>query len=361
VEQELVLRGVFTFLVGSGFRLSVRDYQDALQALRAGYGLHRRDQLLWLCQTLWARSDDEVRLLTRLFRQFPLPTAAEVAKWTGTDGERAKSEEDQVHDATDASRTHEDEGSRADEIVTVPGVQFTAHGESGLGLPRAMVRLIPSEAFIFTIRPILPLRTLIIIWRRFRLALRTGPKVELDIEATIAERSRTGVLTTPVLVPERCNQARLVVLFDVSDSMVPWEHFRKMLVASLAESQLGQAIVYYFHNVPDQVVYQSDTLTEPLTLSGALKQHPHSTLLIVSDGGAARGRRNRARFRETHQALLAMRRYWQPIAWINPMPKRRWIGSSAEEISRLPYVVMFELTEDGLTSAIDVLRGQRSM
>jgi hypothetical protein len=38
----------------------------------------------------------------------------------------------------------------------------------------------------------------------------------------------------------------------------------------------------------------------------------------------------------------------------------RWPGTTAERIARLPGLVMVELTEDGLTRAIDILRGQRS-
>ncbi|MCJ8282121.1 MAG: hypothetical protein MJK14_20350, partial [Rivularia sp. ALOHA_DT_140] len=44
------------------------------------------------------------------------------------------------------------------------------------------------------------------------------------------------------------------------------------------------------------------------------------------------------------------------IAWINPKPQKRWLNTTAEEISNL--VPMFEVSRSGLQDAISVLRGR---
>jgi uncharacterized protein with von Willebrand factor type A (vWA) domain len=361
VNQELALRGLFTYLVHSGFPLGIRDYRDALRALQKGYGQQSRAQLLWLCQTLWARSEEETRFLNQLFRQFPFPTAEEVARRTGSDLLTTESSQEQSVNQTDSGQEQDDALDGADgNAALVPGMQFAPPTQTGLGLPRAQVQPLWGETFIFTPRPIIPLRMLIIAWRRFRIALRTGQKVDLDIDATIAERCHRGFLTTPVLIPARRNQAQLVVLIDVSDSMVPWALSYRLFVTSLSESQLGEATVYYFHNAPDEVLYERETLTAPLPMDHVLQKHLRSTLLIISDAGAARSRHSHTRIRDTRLFLARVRQYWQPIAWLNPLPKRRWQGSSAEDVSQLPHVTMFELSEDGLIGAVDVLRGQGS-
>ena len=126
--------------------------------------------------------------------------------------------------------------------------------------------------FILDRRHIVPLRALTIIWRRFRAAQREGPKIELDLEATIDRQCRLGILESPVLVSARRNQARLIVLIDVSDSMIPWRDFQQTLVESLHNSRLGQAAVYYFHNIPLDVLYERETLTRPLAIDKVLER-----------------------------------------------------------------------------------------
>lgn len=354
METGLPLESLFLHLVHEkGFPLTIRDYLDALRALQLGRGSGGRENLRWLLTMLWARTDEEVRTLDQVFREIPFPTDEEVAEWTGQD----------LAEPTEESRESQEKmettGQRA-EPSQVPQIQFAAPTQTGLGLPQAQVAPSGREPFILQPRPPVSLRSLIVTWRRFRRALRTGPRVELDIAATIAEQARRGVLAGPVLVPARRNLARLIVLADVSPSMVAWRSLNPTLAESLRESHLGLGTVYYFHNVPDERLYQRETLTLPVRLTELLDRHGASTLLIVSDAGAARGRRDRERISETRQFLDRVSPVWQPVAWVNPLPRRRWKGTSAERIARFPNLSMTELTEDGLVRAIDVLRGQRS-
>ena len=58
MEQTLPLEGLYLHLVRSGFPLSARDYQDAVTALRSGFGGRRRADLERLCAALWARTEE---------------------------------------------------------------------------------------------------------------------------------------------------------------------------------------------------------------------------------------------------------------------------------------------------------------
>ena len=100
-------------------------------------------------------------------------------------------------------------------------------------------------------------------------------------------------------------------------------------------------------------------LNRPIPIEQALKKNEHCALLIVSDAGAARGRFDRKRLVNTRKFVEQVGTYWHPIAWLNPMPTSRWAGTTAEHISHLPGLTMFELTEDGLTYAVDYIRGKR--
>lgn len=50
---------------------------------------------------------------------------------------------------------------------------------------------------------------------------------------------------------------------------------------------------------------------------------------------------------------------WHPVAWLNPMPRHRWAGTTAARIAALPGLAMAELCQDGLIEAVDCLRGKR--
>lgn len=351
------LEGLYLHLVRSGFSLSVRDYRDALTALRQGYGLHHREELCWLCETLWARSDQERRRLKRLFRTFPWPEPEAALALTGRPGVAGGAPRSTGSGAGTASGT----AAPAAVPEQSPTVEFAGPRETGVALPRIVGPAGGGEAFIFTPRPHIALRSLIVAWRRYRRARRAGPRTELDLDATLAEQCRRGFLPEPVLVPARRNQARLVVLVDASPSMAPWSSLNELLTESLKASQLAHTALYFFDNVPDAELFPHPGLTRPLPLAQAIRDHPECPLLIVGDGGAAKGRMNRGRLAGTRAFLQDPRRRadWHPVAWINPLPRRRWAGTTAGRIAALPDLVMAELGEDGLIQAVDYLRGKR--
>lgn len=351
MDEHLVLQGLYLHLIRTGFEISVRDYLDALRALRSGYGLNSPKELEWLCQTLWARTEAERRALSILFDQFHF-TSEEEANTYLPEGLRPHRRETDLPE-DDKSRTERREGSGED-----IDVEFVPSSRRGLDIPEAQVHSLPSETFILSENPLVPLRGLIIIWRRFKRSLRAGPGVDLDLDTAVKEQCRRGYLVQLPLVPERRNQARLVVLIDVSPSMVAWRSFNSTLRDSLRYGQLGHNAVYYFHNVPQLVLYEDERLTTPVRVEKLLSEEPGSTLLVVSDGGAARGGDSWTRARETLEFLSATHSRWQPVAWANPMPKDRWPGTTAARLTRSSSLKMLELNEDGLIEAIDYLRGR---
>jgi hypothetical protein len=354
MEPELPLAGLFLHLVHQeGFPLTVRDYEDALRALLLGHGLGSRERLLRLLEALWARTEGEARRLSLAFQRLPLPSREEVAAWSGTELLAAG-------DETAEEMAGGAAAGRLEVADPAPRMQFGAPGQSGIGLPQAQVEPSRREPFILSPRTPVSQRSLVVAWRRLRIASRSGPRVDLDLEATIRERCRRGVLAEPVLVPARRNLARLIVLVDASPSMAAWRRMNAALEESLREGRLDVASLYYFHNVPGDRLFERDTLVRPASLAALLDRQGGSALLILGDGGAARGRRDRERIDGTVKFLAKVAAVWHPVAWVNPLPRRRWAGTSAEAIACLPGIFMSELTDDGLIEAVDVLRGKQT-
>ena len=304
-----------------------------------------------MCENLWAHTDEEKIRLAKHFRDFPQPTPEAMRRMTGAREQPSEPVADKKAKAERDSK----------EATPAPSVEFAAAEEpGGVGLPQAAVPAKLLQPHILTPRPAVGIRQMVVAWRRFRLAHRIGPKVVLDIDATIAEKCRSGTLTDLAMVPARRNEARMLALFDASPSMAPWRASGKAVANSLTRSQLGHAAIYYFDNNPGGDLFESDLLTRPQGLREVARQHSGSALIVISDGGAARGRINRERVRSTRQFVdLARDALWRPIAWLNPMPRNRWAGSSAGRISAIPEIAMFELTEEGLVMAVDHLRGKR--
>lgn len=203
-------------------------------------------------------------------------------------------------------------------------------------------------------------RSMVYNWRYLRRLIPDGALDVLDIKTTIKQTTRQGFYLSPVFRRREQNHAHLLLLVDQNGSMNPFHRFSRDLVeTALYESPLQSknVNVFYFHNVPGVSVYEDLYLTETIALQTILGNCDNQTsILIVSDAGAARGYRELKRIRATTSFLFTLRRYTNLIAWLNPMPEERWIGSSAEILANL--VPMYEMDKTGLSNAIDIVRGQ---
>ncbi len=196
-------------------------------------------------------------------------------------------------------------------------------------------------------------------WRYLRRMVREGVATELDIERTIQQIAREGMLLHPVLMPERTNRTELVLLIDQDGSMVPFHSLSARLVeTALRGGRLGKTGAYYFHNCPVRYLYCDPMHQEGEPIEDVLKgfRRDLTSVLIFSDAGAARGGLSWERAELTATFLRQLKEHVRYIAWLNPMPQSRWETSTAREIAL--QVPMFEATRQGLDDAISVLRGR---
>jgi hypothetical protein len=226
-------------------------------------------------------------------------------------------------------------------------------------------------------------------WRRLRRPVRSGPAVELDVAATVDQRSRRGVALPPVVVPRRRNTARLLLLIDRNGSMTPFHRYVDHVVAAIRDAgRIDDMQTLYYHDLPggdrdrsalDQItdpfrpdldavlplvpplrdgrVYGDPRLTAPRSLAGALAGlAPGTSALIISDAGAARRRLDTIRLLDTVATLKAVMASAVATAWLNPVPREQWHAATAGQVAR--YIPMFPFTRPGLYQAVDVLRGR---
>ncbi|MBD2681872.1 MULTISPECIES: hypothetical protein [Nostoc] len=197
------------------------------------------------------------------------------------------------------------------------------------------------------------------MWRYLRRLTKEGIATELDIEATVNQIGRYGMMLEPVLSPMRVNRTELLLLIDQDGSMVPFHSLSIRLGQTASRGgQLGAAGIYYFHNCPVGYLYYDTLHQQAQPIEDVFARLPQNRVvaLIFSDAGAARGGLNSERIELTEAFLKQLKQHVRYVAWLNPIPRKRWLGTTAGEIAGL--VPMFEATREGLDGAINALRGR---
>lgn len=198
-------------------------------------------------------------------------------------------------------------------------------------------------------------------WRHLRKKYREGPKTELDVDATVQQVASRGAFLGPLMRSPRSNQTDVVFLLDQDGSMVPFQLLSQRLVETATKSgHLANTSVYYFHNCPINHLYHDPLRQEPEAIDNFLirRLSPKSTVVIVSDAGAARSGFNSNRVHKTKEFLKRLNQYSRYVVWLNPLPQKRWNHTTANEIAS--FVAMFEVNRAGFQQALKVLqRGWR--
>lgn len=384
------VRSLFAQLRQRGFDLGPTDLDALRSALQAGFGWASRDALRELLVALWAKTPREAQALRSLFERLPwpggwdaltplipAPAAPRAPKLAAVDPLPPRFADSRRVDDTEAKNTTDDALQLARVSAGLPpwplqGVRF------------ADARLIDVEMFPLNHREVAQ------AFRRLRRPARIGPPTELDIDATVALRSRCGVVTPPVMVPRRRNTAHLAVFVDAQTSMRPYRPFVDMVCdAVLQAGLLRRAMRFYFHELPvaetgralldelpvggftpvlDSVlgriaptsageVYLDPALERPLAWAELLRTlEPGTAVLVVSDADAARGSFDLNRLHDMLAFARALRRHGSTLAWLNPVPRALWARSTAAQLAR--HVPMYALDRVGVLQAVNALRGQ---
>ena len=195
------------------------------------------------------------------------------------------------------------------------------------------------------------------IWRNLRSLQREGAPENLDVQGTINLFCKMGFFSGVVLQPSRKNQVKLVLLIDCEGSMSPF----KLLIDTLQESiekvgLLNQKNIFYFHNVPRGYLFTKPNLTKPLPIEEILSREVgNNSVVIVSDGGAARRTYDSERFHQTKEFIRQLSDKTYLYGWLNPVPEFQWRMTTAEDIAT--FIPMYSLNPQGLNDLVKILLG----
>ncbi|WP_293154567.1 MULTISPECIES: hypothetical protein [unclassified Microcoleus] len=336
-----------------GLLLGIDEYLAVLRSLQAGFGIDSRQEVEQLCCLVWAKSEEESRLIQRLLEpmwRYSSDESHNEGQPSEEPSERQKplslSDETPTSEPLPELETHPNVTPEP-----VQAVQAVRSSRQDRELKRPRYSLL-TEYFPVTKRQMKQ------SWRYLRRPVREGVPTELDVEATVARMAHEGILLEPVLIPPRTNRTDLVLIIDREGSMVPF-HDLSWQLAETAErgGRLRQTRVFYFHNYPDEYLYCHPALLDAKSMYEVLGEiGERAAVLIVSDGGAARGNFDLERVDSTKIWIEQLQQSVRYCAWLNPMPNECWQHTTAGEIARL--LPMFEMSRQGMNAAISVLRGR---
>lgn len=332
----------------AGLPLTIDQYDLLLTALKGGFGVASREDLKQICRLLWVKSKSLLQekqfeqCFDGYFQKYDRESKVVKEKPAPTSKDNVKREE-----PTDTVEPEKTEPPNTPDTTVKPPPQVPIALKGKL-LPKNqnnLYKLIPND-FPVTKRQIQQ------GWRYFRRPLREGALTEIDIAATIQKVCQEGIFLEPVMIPQRINRAEILLLIDVSNSMIPFNLLSQRLLDNLQGGRLGKAEVYYFLNCPGNHLYLHPQSSQVKSIEDLLpKLHSKRTVvLIVSDGGAARGGVSPSRIEFTEEFIQKFARCVRHIAWLNPIPEERWEYTTAEDI--LQFVQMFELNSSGFKAAI---------
>ena len=195
-----------------------------------------------------------------------------------------------------------------------------------------------------------------------------GPE-ELQLDDTIDHSARNGGEIELVFGPPRRNRIKLLLLMDVGGSMDPYTHLcERLFSAAHAANHFKKFEYRFFHNCVYERLYTDMQHWKGEPTTEVLKNLDHTwSAVFVGDawmapselthlGGAISFQPPQFRSPGWRGSGAFAQRVPNSI-WLNPEPRSRWNGATIRMIRRL--FPMYELTIDGLTEAVDVLRGAR--
>ncbi len=205
--------------------------------------------------------------------------------------------------------------------------------------------------------------------RRLRKLTRDGGVEVLDIDKTIDKTVEQGGEIDLVFSPERRNRVKLLLLMDVGGSMDPYAEVCEQLFSAAHQANHFKAFEhYFFHNCIYDELYKDMYRYDGKSTEEILKNIDSTwTVVIVGDAWMSP-------FELTHQGghiyygnfnkktgfawLQELRHRCPNSIWLNPEGQNIWHAESVQIVRHV--FPMFHMTLDGLSEAVDTLRGARA-
>lgn len=386
---------LFYALKHEGIPVSLREYLTLLEAVKAGLG-ENVDDFYSLARTILIKHEEHLDRFDAIFSQYvagsmklSAPDLAKIQEdWLKYMAENNLTDEEKTmieamggleelakrfQELLDEQKERHQGGNKW--IGTAGTSPFGAYGYNPAGYRvgqagsrnRSAVKVWDKREFRdLSDKEELNTRNLKMALRRLRVFTRTGHEEELDLDTTIKRTSKNAGFLQIEMRPERKNNVKVLMLFDIGGTMDDHIELCSKLF-SAAKYEFKHLEFYYFHNCLYERVWKENrrrfnNITP--TFDMMHKFNDDYRLIIVGDatmspweilqpGGSVEHNNPEA-------GLVWMERITQKFkhhVWINPNPEEGWRYSESTQIlKRVMSDRMFPLTMEGLSKAMNMLK-----
>ena len=370
-----------------GIDLSIEEYLMVQRCLELGVGLQDRDQLKRTISRIWLKRVEQIPDFNLCFEEeYELVLSRVSTSNASTAPPKPAPEQPIPEKKKDANPDHPDDEAQGEENESPSPLEtdLASREKQATGSQQVYARLSKEDGkqagqaggfdpsstedslrqkFIFTNEHLpISFREQVQIWRTLKTQEISRITNKIDIPATVRGCAQAGLLEEVVYEQTKENRTQLIFLLDREGSMRPFHLQCDELVRAARERRTHpNAKVYYFRNLPDAYTYRKKDLTQKVAegemFSGSgTNQY---CVVLVSDGGAARGAIREDRVRATLKVLLEWPQKNVKLIWLNPMPRYRWPHTSAAYLDALLPKLgmkMFGMDRVELESAVDFLQ-----
>lgn len=360
--QEPLL--AFFLQIKDKFELCIDDYLLFAKSLESNFELRTEEDLLRLCKLLWLRSSNpkQLNIFEESFRLF----YADMESNSKSEGENLSNEDKDIpmspkyEDNDSAEKKGEKSSLSTDSKKEAQADNMFYLNSNGGQNDEEAIKIQEEElkafSFDFGKNNFFPLEKKVsdLVWRQYQNNFQQTNNSEIDINACVNEFSKKGFLLNFFYEKQSVDTTKLVVIIDIGNSMTAFEYLSEQIVSTL-EAQCIDNEVFYFNNLPNflQPKLYDDRISWNLFCKKYLQDNQ---LLIISDAGATRGNYSGDRIKATDKFVRDIKNNTKRVAWLNPMPQKRWKNNSAMYIAKM--IPMFEMSVQGLNNVSKVLRGK---
>jgi uncharacterized protein len=332
----LPMRDLFQQLRRAGLGLTIDQYELLRQALDAGFGLKSWEDLRDVCRVLWVKPglDDLAETFEQVFDVYQVTYQKHLEDWFS---QRASQESESESPLQETSlNVLPTVPLRSFGEVAAPETQTETETPLGEGMDAVKNDRPRSSKLSRDYEVKVPISSEVVrrTWRSLQRPIADVRLQELDLEATVERIGREGVFTELVQRSVARKKAELVLLVDDSNAMLPFAPVIQPLVQMVVARRIVPAQIYRFRQCPTDYLYewQRPLQGEPLAKVLGRFNRLRTVVMIVSEAGAMSPFYEDDRVSETGQFLARVVPCVREVLWLNPLPRERWVGTTAESI-----------------------------
>jgi len=207
-------------------------------------------------------------------------------------------------------------------------------------------------------------RNIKVALKKLRKFARVNGDDELDLDETIKHTAKNGGYIDIKMKPERKNQIKVLLLFDVGGSMDPYIRLCEELF-SAAKYEFKNMEYFYFHNFIYEGVWKNNERREEiLDIQNLINKYDKNyKIIFVGDASMGiyeithiNGSIEHYNEKPGEYHFKKIKNHFDKIAWLNPIPEGEWEHSQSIEYTRyLADNKMYNLTIDGISKAVSYL------